>query len=76
MRRNNKNPLHAMALTSLVLSYLVGPLLVGIFGGRWVDEQLGTAPFFFLIGVLGGIGTGIYGLFRLLGDFLGDDDEQ
>ncbi|WP_096203048.1 AtpZ/AtpI family protein [Bacillus sp. FJAT-45350] len=64
----------AMALMSTVLSYLVGPILVGVFGGQWLDSYFETKPIFLLIGLLLGIATGVYGLFRLLGEFLGEDD--
>ncbi|MFC5711512.1 AtpZ/AtpI family protein [Thalassorhabdus alkalitolerans] len=75
---NQKKPpqdFRAIALMSSVLSYLVGPLLVGIFGGRWLDGLLGTEPLFLVLGILGGLGAGVYGLVRLLGHYLGDDDE-
>jgi ATP synthase protein I len=64
----------AMALMSSIISYLVGPILVGVFGGRWLDSYFQTSPTFMLIGVFIGMATGVYGLFRLLGEFLGEDD--
>ncbi|WP_240376164.1 AtpZ/AtpI family protein [Bacillus piscicola] len=69
-----KKPFQAMALTSAILSYLVGPLLIGIFGGKWLDERTGTEPLFLIIGLLSGLGAGVYGLVRLLGQ-VGDGEE-
>ncbi|MFB5662742.1 AtpZ/AtpI family protein [Alteribacillus sp. HJP-4] len=64
----------SMALTSMVLSYLVGPLLVGIFAGRWIDGYAGTEPLFLIVGVLLGLAAGVYGLVRLM-EKIGDDHE-
>ncbi|MFB4163313.1 AtpZ/AtpI family protein [Alteribacillus sp. JSM 102045] len=75
---NEKKPpksFQTMALTSAVLSYLVGPVLIGIFSGRWLDGQFGTEPLFLIVGLLGGIASGVYGLVRLLEKYLGDDQE-
>ncbi|HHY22141.1 MAG TPA: AtpZ/AtpI family protein [Bacilli bacterium] len=62
-----------MVLTSSVLSYLVGPILVGVFGGNWLDGRFGTKPFMLIIGLLLGLATGVYGLIRLLRKYLGED---
>ncbi|PSL45783.1 putative F0F1-ATPase subunit (Ca2+/Mg2+ transporter) [Salsuginibacillus halophilus] len=74
--RQNSHLFQRMALTSLVLSYLVGPLLVGIFGGRWLDEVTGLSPLFLLIGVVGGVAAGVFGLFQVLSHYLGDDEDR
>jgi ATP synthase protein I len=71
--KNGTQLAKAIALTSSVLSYLVGPMLVGIFGGRWLDSWLGTSPLFLIIGLLLGIASGIYGLIRLVDHVLGED---
>ncbi|MGY4688414.1 AtpZ/AtpI family protein [Salibacterium sp. K-3] len=69
-------PFQSAALTSAVLSYLVGPLLIGFFAGRWLDDKLGTSPFIMLIGLLTGMAAGIYGLVRLLSRYLGNGDDR
>lgn len=33
-------------------------VLAGVFGGRWLDQVLGTSPLFMIIGVLWGAGGG------------------
>ncbi|MED4015924.1 AtpZ/AtpI family protein [Sutcliffiella cohnii] len=63
---NKKHPFRAMALTTSILSYLVGPTLLGIFGGKWVDERFGTSPLFLLVGLILGLATGVYGMMQLL----------
>lgn len=78
MAEKNKpsKSLRNMALASSILSYLVGPVLVGIFGGRWLDGKLQTEPLFLIIGLLLGLMAGVYGLIRLLKQFLGDDNHE
>ncbi|AST93749.1 AtpZ/AtpI family protein [Sutcliffiella cohnii] len=63
---NEKHPFRAMALTTSILSYLVGPTLLGIFVGKWLDEQFETPPLFLLIGLFLGLATGIFGIMQLL----------
>ncbi len=60
MRPNSKNPFKAMALMTAITSQLVGSILVGIFGGRWLDRQIGTEPLFLVIGLLLGLAAGVY----------------
>ena len=44
---------------------LVIAMLIGWYGGRWLDEKLGTSKTFALIGLLLGIAAGFRSLFRL-----------
>ena len=66
----------AMAISTSIISYLVGPVLVGLFGGRWIDGYFDTSPTFLVIGLLLGLATGVYGLIRLLKGFLGEDENE
>ncbi|WP_407690165.1 AtpZ/AtpI family protein [Salibacterium qingdaonense] len=75
-KHKSPKPFQSAALTSAVLSYLVGPLLIGIFAGRWLDDKWGTAPFIMIIGLLAGLATGVYGLTRLLEHYLKDGDDR
>jgi F0F1-type ATP synthase assembly protein I len=43
---------------------LVVPLLVGLFGGQWLDRRFGTAPWLLFTGVLVGSAAGILNLYR------------
>ncbi|WP_209123365.1 AtpZ/AtpI family protein [Alkalihalobacillus sp. BA299] len=69
-----QKPYRAMALMTAITSYLVGPVVVGVLGGRWLDSYFNMSPLFMIIGLLLGLGSGVYGLIRLLGQFLGEDD--
>lgn len=70
-----KQVVKAMALASSIISYLVGPILVGVFAGRWLDSYFQTEPLFLIVGLLLGIAAGGYGLFRLVRQFLGEEDK-
>ncbi|HZN54260.1 MAG TPA: AtpZ/AtpI family protein [Candidatus Polarisedimenticolaceae bacterium] len=43
---------------------ILGPLLVGVFGGRWLDGRLGTQPWLLLVGAVLGAVTGMLNFYR------------
>lgn len=69
MNKKNRHPFQSMALMSAILSQLVGSVLVGIFGGRWLDSVTGTAPLFLIIGLLLGLAAGVTAMIRLIQHF-------
>jgi ATP synthase protein I len=73
MRQRNRRPLQAMAIYTAILSQLVGSMLIGIFGGRWLDSYLDTAPLFLVIGLLLGLATGIYAMLRTVRTYFSGD---
>ncbi|WP_101843272.1 AtpZ/AtpI family protein [Halobacillus sp. Marseille-P3879] len=62
-----------MALTSAIVSQLAGGPLVGVFLGKWVDNQFSTSPLFLILGLLIGLGAGTYGTIHLVRAYTGDD---
>ncbi len=58
-KQPDRHPLRAMALMSAILSQLVGSILIGLFGGRWLDDTFQTDPLLLITGVLLGLATGI-----------------
>lgn len=60
------NPLKTIALVGTIGAELAVFTLLGFWVGRWLDNWLGTSPLFLLLGVLGGLGLGIYGVFLLI----------
>jgi len=40
-------------------------VLIGLFGGNWLDERLGTVPWFMIVGLLLGGAAGVRSLMRL-----------
>jgi len=43
---------------------LVVPLLVGVFGGRWLDRRVGTTPWLVLVGAVLGAAAGMLSVYR------------
>jgi len=43
---------------------LLAPLLVGVFGGRWLDRRFGTEPWLLLMGAVLGAVAGMINLVR------------
>ncbi len=66
LQKNDRSHIKAYALMSGILAQLVGSILIGIFGGKWIDNKVGTFPLFLIIGLLLGLGTGIYAMIRLI----------
>ncbi|WP_066176294.1 AtpZ/AtpI family protein [Bacillus marinisedimentorum] len=64
-----------MALMSAVLSQLAGSVLIGVFGGRWIDKQFGTMPLFLIVGLLLGLAAGVYGVLRIIQRFMEKNDD-
>lgn len=42
----------------------VGPVIVCLVAGIWLDRKFGTSPLFLLFGLFLGFGTGIYSVYR------------
>nr|WP_230500131.1 AtpZ/AtpI family protein [Sutcliffiella rhizosphaerae] len=62
-----------MALMSTILSYLVGPTLLGLFVGRWLDNKVNSEPLFLVLGLLIGLASGIYGMLYAVRQFFSGD---
>jgi F0F1-type ATP synthase assembly protein I len=43
---------------------LIAPLLVGLFGGYWLDGKFGTAPWLLITGTVLGFAAGFLHFFR------------
>jgi ATP synthase protein I len=70
-----KQTMRALALMSSISSYLLGSILVGVFGGRWLDGYYGTKSLFLILGLFLGLGTGAYGVIMVVKHFLNYQDE-
>ncbi|WP_349408827.1 AtpZ/AtpI family protein [Pseudalkalibacillus sp. SCS-8] len=75
MRTDKRSPLYSMALMSGILSQMVGSILVGVFGGIWLDRTFGTGPFLMIIGLFLGLAAGVYGTIKLIQRFFGEEDQ-
>ena len=50
----------AAAVASQFGFAVIGALVTGVLVGQFIDRRLGTAPAFFLLGLLGGLLTSVY----------------
>ena len=50
----------AAAVASQFGFAVIGALVTGVLVGQFIDRRLGTAPAFFLLGLLGGLITSVY----------------
>jgi F0F1-type ATP synthase assembly protein I len=73
LQQNKRNPFHAIALMTTILSQLVGCILIGIFSGRWLDSCWDAEPIFLIIGLLTGLVAGVYSTLRSIRHFFSGD---
>ncbi|ERN51923.1 MULTISPECIES: AtpZ/AtpI family protein [Alkalihalophilus] len=74
MSNGKRNPWRAMALVSVISSYVVGGVVAGVFTGLWLGNRLGAKPVFLIVSILIGLGVGFYGVMKTIEPFLGDDE--
>jgi len=46
--------------------YIAGCIILGILGGRWLDDKLSTDPLWFIIGLVLGFATAALGVYSML----------
>ncbi|MTD30843.1 AtpZ/AtpI family protein [Planomicrobium sp. YIM 101495] len=71
--RPSKSPLQAMAIYSAILSQLVGSVLIGVFTGMWLDDEIGTAPLFLIICLFVGLAVGVWAMLQTVRKFESGD---
>jgi ATP synthase protein I len=68
----SSGPWKSAALTGLIGIDLAAATFGGFWLGRWIDRATGLQPVFLIVGVLVGLGVGIYSISRLIKSFFGD----
>ncbi|MCL6635547.1 MAG: AtpZ/AtpI family protein [Peptococcaceae bacterium] len=61
--------LQALALTTTIGTELAITVVLGYYGGQYLDRQFATAPWLMLAGVLVGLAAGIAGVYKTLQGF-------
>lgn len=57
----------AAALRLLGVGWYVGVCIVlGVWGGLWLDDRLNTQPIFVIVGLILGVVIAFYGLYRMV----------
>lgn len=64
-----------LALFSEIAIVLLVTTLVGVLGGYWLDQRLGTLPILVVVGMLVGFGLGGVGVYRMIVRFLARFDK-
>jgi len=65
----------ALRLTGV--GFFIGSsILLGVFGGLWLDKELNTGPILVIVGLLLGIVIAIYGVYRMLLPLIGNKQNR
>ncbi len=59
----------ALALTTTIGMELAITVVLGYYGGKYLDAKFATGPWFLLIGVLVGLAVGVAGVLKTLQGF-------
>lgn len=59
-QKGEPSPFRTLGLVSAIGIDLVSSILGGIYLGKWIDSQFGTAPSFLITGLFVGMFGGIY----------------
>ena len=72
MSNSKKSPMRAMALVSIISSYIVGSTIAGVYSGMWLDQYFDTQPLFLIISIFTWLGVASYGVYKIIQPYLGD----
>ena len=56
--------------------YIGGCIMLGTFGGLWLDNKLDTRPVFLLIGLVLGLIVAVFGVYQMLRPLLGNQQDK
>lgn len=59
----------AFALASTISFQIAVPVVLGVFGGRYLDDRLGTQPWLMITGLFLGLAAGVVGVIRIAQSF-------
>jgi F0F1-type ATP synthase assembly protein I len=65
LESETKQQLQSLGRVATIGIEMAVSIAVGFFGGRWLDAQLGTEPWFKWVGFAAGLFAGFRSLFRL-----------
>ncbi|MDD4767108.1 MAG: AtpZ/AtpI family protein [Desulfotomaculaceae bacterium] len=68
-RQPPNSALQALAVTTTIGVEMAVSVLLGYYGGRYLDGRFATGPWFLLAGVLVGLAVGVVGVYKTLMEF-------
>lgn len=70
-----RNVLLSLSLISQVGLVIAASIIIGLLLGRWLDRLLGLRVGFSILGIIFGVGAGLFSAFKLLQAALKDDKD-
>ncbi|KQL46593.1 AtpZ/AtpI family protein [Brevibacillus choshinensis] len=64
------NPWRAITLVTLIGVDMAICVIAGVFLGKYLDGLFATNPLFLMIGLLAGLGIGVYSVYRIIRGYL------
>ena len=64
-----KRGVAALGLTGVGF-FIAGAIILGILGGRWLDNRMNSEPVWLIVGLFLGIVVAIFGVYGMLKPFL------
>ncbi|MCL6639519.1 MAG: AtpZ/AtpI family protein [Firmicutes bacterium] len=68
-KKDRGGALQALALTTTIGAELAVTVVLGFYGGQYLDREFAAAPWFTLAGVLAGLLAGTAGVYKTLQGF-------
>ena len=65
----------ALGLTGIGF-YVAGSIILGILGGRWLDNKLDSEPVWIIVGLILGIVVAFYGVYTMLRPFIDNKQDR
>jgi F0F1-type ATP synthase assembly protein I len=56
--------------------YIAGAIIIGVVGGRWLDQKFDTAPLWLIIGLVTGILVAVVGTYNMIKPFLQNNGKE
>lgn len=64
------NPWRAVTLVTLIGVDMAVCVVAGVYLGKYIDGLLATKPWFMMLGLLLGLGVGVYSVYRIVRGYL------
>ncbi len=56
--------------------FVAASIILGVVGGRWIDNRLNSEPLFLIIGLLLGVVVAFYGVYLMLRPLMDDKQDK